>query len=81
MGFAGKRMALEFRDNVRKNDDEMFFCVDAGGPANRRSLIDQRDEALRASRADRLGQLRKRAHMDARNPINPPETGQKSRRL
>ena len=81
MGFGWKRMALKVRDNVGNGDDEMLFGGDSGGAPDRRSLVNQRDEALRASRADRLRQFRKRANVDAGDQTNPPETGKKPHRL
>ena len=37
MGFGRKRMAIEFRDNVGDDDDEMFFSGDAGRAPDRRN--------------------------------------------
>jgi hypothetical protein len=47
MGFARKRIARGFHDDIGNGDDEMFFGGDRGRPRDRRSLVDQRDQASR----------------------------------
>ncbi len=43
MGFAWKGMAINFHDDVGKDDDEMSFGGNPGRAIDRRSLVEQSD--------------------------------------
>ena len=67
MGFARKRMAIDFHDDVGEDDDEMSFGGDPGRAIDRCSLVEQSDKASRPGRADRFRHFGEWANMDARD--------------